>query len=451
MKTIGKYEVRGLLGRGGMGVVYKVRLPSIGRIMALKLLAPRPELVALLGESEIRRRFLDEARTMGRLRHPNIAGVWDFEPGPGPTFFVMDYYCHNLGALIGERYDLEAPTRVFPVERASGLVRQTLSGLARLHHAGIVHRDLKPYNLLLTDEDVIKITDFGLSLLRGETRPHPGRLRIGSPYYAAPEQVRDPDGVGPPADLYAAGVTLFRLLTGRLPDEDRTRLDDYRADLGPDWEAFIGRALDPDPARRFSSASDMASALEGLIESWRETFGLACSLEPEPAVSNGRTPLRPPLPRSSAVKVAPAEAQDVFDTDELDRPRTYRINDFQESGPDRIEDRATGLAWQRSGSEFPMAWAETAAYLEVLNRDRPAGRNDWRLPTVDELLTLLDPPPSGGGRCIASRFDRAKRHIWSADRRSATAAWYVNTDVGFASPLDKTCLCHVRAVSGPEN
>ena len=121
MKTIGRYVVRGLLGRGGMGAVYKVLRPELGKIMALKLLDPQPALVSLLGLDEIRRRFLAEARTMGGLRHRNIAQVWDLETGPDSTYFVMEYYCRNLGAQIGENYDLEAPSRTLGAGPGPGL------------------------------------------------------------------------------------------------------------------------------------------------------------------------------------------------------------------------------------------------------------------------------------------------------------------------------------------
>ena len=140
MKKIGKYEICGLLGKGGMGIVYKARVPVIGKVVALKLLSPHPNLVALLGKEEIRRNFVTEAMTMASLRHPHIAAVWDFHDSDNLTFFVMEYYCNNLGTMIGETYRVEEPSRTVAVDKAIDYTRQILVGLSRLHEAHIVHR-----------------------------------------------------------------------------------------------------------------------------------------------------------------------------------------------------------------------------------------------------------------------------------------------------------------------
>jgi serine/threonine-protein kinase len=217
VKKIDKYEVCGLLGKGGMGMVYKVRMPVVGKVVALKLLSPHPNLVALIGEEEIKRLFVTEAVTMAGLRHPNIVAIWDFHESEDLTFLVMEYFCNNLGVIIGETYRVEEPSRIVSVDKAIHYTRQTLEGLSRLHQAGIIHRDVKPYNILVTDEDTAKITDFGLSKLRGETFRGPSNLMVGSPYYAAPEQEEDPNQVDVRADLYPVGVMLYRMLTGELP------------------------------------------------------------------------------------------------------------------------------------------------------------------------------------------------------------------------------------------
>ena len=104
MRRIGRYEIVGLLGQGGMSVVYKVRLPLIQKVEALKLFRPHPNLMALLGEEEIKKRFLAEARIIASLRHPHIVDIKDFDEVEGRPFFLMDYYCNNLGLLIGESY-----------------------------------------------------------------------------------------------------------------------------------------------------------------------------------------------------------------------------------------------------------------------------------------------------------------------------------------------------------
>ena len=215
-RNIGRYTVLGRLGQGGMGTVYKVRHRELGRIMALKLLQPNELLVQIMGAEAVQAAFLREARLMAACDHRNLAAVWDLDQDQGRFFMVLEYMCMNVGALIGEGMVAEAPTRAMSPLLALDVVRQTLAGLEFLHRAGVVHRDVKPANLLLASDGVIKVIDLGLSRMRGETGIRSRGLKVGSPYYCAPEQEDDPGRAGPAADLYSAGVLLHRLLTGML-------------------------------------------------------------------------------------------------------------------------------------------------------------------------------------------------------------------------------------------
>jgi serine/threonine protein kinase len=192
MRKIGKYTICGMLGRGGMSKVYKVKLPVIGKLAALKVLDPDPLLIDLMGVEKVKELFISEAVTMANLRHPNIVGISTFDDSDGKFSYLMDYYCNNLGVMIGESYRTDEPSRVISVDKAIHYTRQTLEGLACLHHAGIIHRDIKPYNILITDQDIAKICDFGLSKRRGELFEGPSNLNVGSPWYAAPEQEEKP-------------------------------------------------------------------------------------------------------------------------------------------------------------------------------------------------------------------------------------------------------------------
>lgn len=410
---IGRYEVCGLLGRGGMGAVYKVRQPVTGRIAALKLLRPADALADLSDPSDmddLRRRFLHEAQVMAALDHPHVAAVWDVDVAPAGTlrlpsgddfcpppdawggegtgnaggvevtgdtrdtdpaapedcdaerdraarvarfgdlpFFVMEYYCLNLGLLIGESYRVEAPTRRLPLPRACRYAAQTLAALARMHHAGVVHRDVKPFNIMVTAEDDVKLIDFGLSRLRGETGALPRGVKVGSPYYAAPEQERDPDAADGRADLFAVGVMLFRMLTGVLPTDEAfggriPRASKRSADLDAAWDDFFARAMARDPGARFADARSMAEELDALVAAWRQRVDAVCLL-PEgdgaPGVvgddqSSGagdglsvtaahaaENPIVPgPIApvRTLPVKVMPRHARALFGLDELWRP-----------------------------------------------------------------------------------------------------------------------------------
>jgi serine/threonine protein kinase len=446
MRKIGRYEILGLLGRGGMSLVYKVRLPVIEKIMALKLFHPHPLLVSLLGEGALKQRFITEAVLMAKLHHPHLLAVWDFDESQGVPFFVTEYYCHNLGTLIGESAEGEKPTRVLKADLVFHYARQILQGVARLHRAGIIHRDLKPFNFLITDEEEIKIGDFGLSLLRGEAWPSPDNLKVGSPYYAAPEQEQEPDRVDARADLYSIGVTLHRLVTGYLFPDDRPKEFPVNPDLDPDWKSFWSRGVALNKELRFNSAEDMLGHLEKLQKDWETKKGNGC---PGPMDRDGTVKnhlVSPPL-RGRPVRVGPSEARSLFDTDELWRPRHYAEAALQNQNDGTVLDRHHGLLWEQSGSLYPLTWPEAGGYVQALNQERFAGRSAWRLPTVNELLSLLTESPQHHTSCPALTFDPRKKCLWSADRRSFTAAWYVRIDLAFVFWQDFTCHYYVRAVS----
>jgi len=454
VKKIGKYEITGLLGRGGMGAVYKVRMPVTGKIAALKLLSPDETVEALWGRETLERQFRAEAATLGGLRHPNIVDVWDYDEDGGRPFFLMDYYCDNLGQVIGESYRVEAPSRILPVIRAVPYARQILAGAARLHHAGIVHRDLKPFNILLTGEDAVKITDFGLSKARGERYQGPANLKVGSPYYAAPEQERDPDAADERADLFAVGVMLYRMLTGHLPEdgmENAPAASSFNADLDGDWDVFFRKAASSKRKERFGGAREMLCALDELFEAFKERIEAVCALpeELDGGSRSGPTPcLKRTSPRKAPVKVRPDEAREAFGLDELWRPREYVCGELALDRDGIAADPATGLSWQRTGAEFPMEWAEAADYVAGLRERKFGGFDDWRLPTVAELATIMRPAPAGGGYCLDPAILPAVRRVWSADRRSFVAAWMADMELGFVGYGDFTCLAGVTAVRG---
>ena len=446
MKKIGKYEVCGLLGKGGMGMVYKVRMPVVGKVVALKLLSPHPYLVTILGKEEIKKLFVTEAVTMAGLRHPNIVAIWDFHESEGLTFFVMEYFCNNLGVIIGETYRVEEPSRILSVDKAIHYTGQILQGLSRLHQAGIIHRDIKPYNILVTDQDTVKITDFGLSKLRGETFQGPSNLMVGSPYYAAPEQEEDPDQVDVRADLYPVGVMLYRMLTGELPINAFRKPSECNPDLDPDWDSFVHKATTKDREDRFESADKMLKALDQLEIGWEDKKERVCRM-PTTDLSKKADPApsRHTL-RSKSIKVAPQHAREVFGTDARWRPASYMANDFTVNQGGTVTDQATGLIWQQAGSDHPMTWHEAHDYVERLNQTRFAGHAGWRLPTVNELMSLLTDVPRVGDLCIEPIFDQNERWLWSSDRRSFVAAWYVSVDLGYISWQDFSCYYYVRAV-----
>ncbi|UZP66129.1 DUF1566 domain-containing protein [Desulfovibrio mangrovi] len=480
---IGRYEVRGLLGRGGMGAVYKVAQPVTGRIAALKLLRPADVLEDLVGLETLAAKFEKEAGMMAAMDHPNIASVWDYDvarvAGEERPFFVMEYYCLNLGMLIGESYRVEAPTRRLPLERAVSYALQTLDALDRMHHAGVVHRDVKPFNIMITGHDEVKLIDFGLSRLRGETPGmEPGGVKVGSPYYAPPEQERDPDNVDGRADLFPVGIMLYRMLTGVLPNDDELLAEtgghippasSYSEDLDEAWDAFFVRATASDPADRFPNARAMAVELVRLRDRWRARVRSVCSLLEDEGIVSAPCVPKGGL-REAYCKCGVPDARQRFDLDELWRPRcmgrpSQVPGQLLDKGDGTVLDAATGRMWQKLGSDYPLTWPEANDYVAWLNETAFAGHADWRLPTVDELATIMEEPPMLGGYCVASVFrsetperasiigggegavyDPVRDSLWTCDRKSYMAAWFVSTTMGFVGWQDNTCRFGARAV-----
>ncbi len=426
MRSIGRYVILGLLGRGGMGAVYKAAMPRTGRVVAIKVLRPSEQLAATADLAELRRGFFREAALMASLRHPNIAQVLDVDEAPaadgnpagGLPFFVMEYYCNNLGALLGEIYRVEEPTRRLGVEQALSCARQLASALARLHHAGIVHRDVKPYNLMLAERppdacpagaglaapvlpdiilaDEVKLIDFGLSRLRGEVSlGTPKGAMVGSPYYAAPEQEVDPESADERADIYSAGVTLFRCLTGHLPQEGLPA-SSLRAGLDQRFDAFFASACHQKRGQRPASARALLAELGALSVHWARLRDKVCALPDE-----DRPPCtaRVPAPklRAHPVHQPLAGAREAFGLDELWRPlacdpeRFVLIGQEGEAGPDLVRDRRTGLVWEREGSPYGLTFAAAEERAARLAAEGRFGRFGWRLPTAEELATLLLP------------------------------------------------------------
>ncbi|MFP4516793.1 MAG: protein kinase domain-containing protein [Desulfovibrionales bacterium] len=450
MKTIGSYEIRGLLGRGGMGVVYKCRAPFTGRIVALKVLDPRDELlVELVGRDELKRRFIQEARIMGSVRHPNVAQVLDFSLDAPRPYFTMEYFAHSLGTVIGETYRAEEPTRRLTVEKSVHYVRQVLCGLARLHYAGLVHRDIKPFNILLTEEDEVKIIDFGLSRLRGETSPNARGVNVGSPYYAPPEQERDPEAVDERADLFPTGVMLYRMLTGVIPEPAVVRpqpADRLNPDLDDEWNDFLEKSMAPDPGKRFESAEAMLEELETVYGRWLREGQRICrgfSSDQEQRPEKGTETIR-----TNPVKVSFKDARQRFELDRLWRPETFHAHVLRPQGEHIVRDLTTGLVWQRRGSLFSLNWYEAREYVQRLNRDSYAGHTGWRLPTVAEIVTLLRPPAGRTDLCLDPVFDKRLRWIWSTDRCSYVSAWLADVEMGYIARQDMAGYARICAVHG---
>ena len=206
------YEVEAVLGRGGMGVVFRARHLPLNRVVALKMALAG----AFAGPHE-RERFQREAEAVAGLRHPNIVQIHDVGESDGRPYFTMEYV--EGGSLAQKLAGTPQPAR-----QAAALLATLAEAVQAAHQGGIVHRDLKPANILLAADGTPKITDFGLARrLDSEAGPTQSGTPLGTPSYMAPEQalgkVRE---IGPATDVYALGAILYELLTGRPPFKAET-------------------------------------------------------------------------------------------------------------------------------------------------------------------------------------------------------------------------------------
>jgi serine/threonine protein kinase len=206
-RHIGKYRIKGELGRGGMGAVYLAEQPGLGREVAIK------ELIATVGDPTALKRFMQEAQVMARTSHPNLVQVHDLEQMGEANYIVLEYV---RGKSLRERLNQS----LIPMPQAFAVMHGVLQALDYAHKRQIVHRDMKPENVLLSDEGEVKVADFGIARLTddsgaGGTATKTGTT-VGTPQYMSPEQVAS-SKVDGRSDLYSAGIMFYELIAGQPP------------------------------------------------------------------------------------------------------------------------------------------------------------------------------------------------------------------------------------------
>lgn len=250
---LGPYRIEGILGEGGMGVVYLAHDPRLGRRVALKLLPPH-----LQADGSARRRLSEEARAASGLDHPNVATVYDIVDGDeGPAFIAM---AHCEGSTL-KQILADGP---LPEAEAVAVIRQVAEGLGAAHRRGIVHRDVKPANVVVAPDGRVRIVDFGIAKLTESSGPDEG-VTPGTIAYMSPEQTRAAE-IDRRSDLWSLGVMFHEMLTGRRPFEtgsDRETIRAIREDPAPpDAHPAVRRALEKEPGGRYQSAEEFLDDLD---------------------------------------------------------------------------------------------------------------------------------------------------------------------------------------------
>lgn len=271
-----RYRVDAMIASGGMGEVWRGFDTRLGRIVAIKILHDR-----LANDPILKRRFKVEARSVAMLRSPGVVSMYDYgedvQDGRVTIYLVMEYV---NGIPLSQLIEREGPLRV---ERMLRIIAEAAEALHAAHHAGIIHRDVKPANILLTKlHHQAKVVDFGIARAGGENGLTSAGMVMGTAAYAAPEQLRGKELSGA-SDVYALGIVAHECLTGQPPHSGYT-VASMLAESTPltppqlpravpnEVRQVLGRALEPDPDSRWSTAAEFATACRELLEPARPAF-----------------------------------------------------------------------------------------------------------------------------------------------------------------------------------
>ena len=363
----GRYVDHELIGRGGMGIVWKATDTRLNRIVALKRVLPQ-----IAGEREYARRFLEEARAVAKLDHPHIVRVWDLRDDLHGDYLVLEYV---PGKSLLERLATGPLTLTTSLE----WMLQLCDGLAMAHANGIVHRDIKPANILLTADGKIKLTDFGLAKSVSGSPASIETLSgfgLGTDGYMAPEQYENAKDATPASDQYALAATFYHMVTGRSPKKiDMRRVPEPLV-------AVLDRALEDAPDDRYASIDDFRRVLADILRTLKvaESAGVVRSELPtrEKAVPASPTPAVAP---ARAPAPAPAVPRKASPPDLLVAP--FTLNDALQRQADWAQHLNQPVDWTNSlgmkfrlipPGEFLMGNEET---LESLQKAFPYVKPEW--------------------------------------------------------------------------
>lgn len=322
-QTFGKYQIIESLGRGGMAEVYKAYQETLDRHVAIKVMHP-----FLAEESDFLGRFKREARAMASLNHPHIVRVFDFDIQDDVYYIVMEYV--SGGTLTKRLEELSAKGEWLPLQETLKIILQVAEAMAYAHRQGMIHRDIKPSNIMLNEQGNAVLTDFGLAKILSGPTYTATNATIGTPAYMSPEQGMGETGDGR-SDIYALGVLLFQMVTGRLPYQATTPLATlmkhinepvpsplkYNPNVPAGVQQMIGKAMAKAPEARYQTAGELIRDLQRAIRN-AET-DVTATMTVLPVVS----PITPAGPTQLATKPAETVVTPLTDDKAKDkRPKT---------------------------------------------------------------------------------------------------------------------------------
>ena len=256
-KIANRYTVEQLIGRGGMGCIYRVHDNVLGEKVALKTLLPQ-----FTQEKMVVDRFFNEARIARRLAHPNIVRTHDIGAAGNTVYISMEYL---QGKNLRDVMKAQPQGKGLPLLELLRVADQLCAALEYAHQY-TVHRDIKPENVMISVEGTVKLMDFGISKLVANSQLTGAAVVMGTPLYMPPEQLRDSGGVDRRADLYSLGVVLYEAITGRPPTAMLRPLAEVDPNIPIELQEVVGKCVEPDRNHRYSNARELRSALRAIYK-----------------------------------------------------------------------------------------------------------------------------------------------------------------------------------------
>ncbi|WP_285738713.1 Stk1 family PASTA domain-containing Ser/Thr kinase [Kitasatospora phosalacinea] len=438
----GRYRVEQRIAVGGMSTVYRGTDTRLDRTVALKVMHP-----SLAGDADFTARFIREAKAVARLAHPNVVNVLDQGADPRAVFMAMEYVPgRNLRDVLRDRGALS-------VRAALDVLEPVLAALGAAHRAGLVHRDVKPENVLITDNGLVKVADFGLVRILPEagvtaaSTTETGQL-MGTVSYLAPEQIRQ-ETTDQRVDVYAAGILLYEMLTGAKPHtgenaaqvmyrhlhEDVPPPSLTAPAVGPELDAIVAAATARDPQARPWDAVELLASVQRARRSLP-----AAQLDAEPPASTRPTPRYGPGEATAVIEKVPAlDRTSVLEVPpELLPPVRPVVNDDPPRG-------RPGRALRSGFGRRPLVWSAVLAVVLLLVGGVTYALSSAVYATVPSVL--------GQNReQAAATLDRAGLHGTFSEQfsESVQAGQVLSTDPGVGTRVRKSDAVKVVLSRGPE-